>query len=99
MVADLRDVVPPLGSPVTEPPSMPLVSSEEKIELEESYQEEEVKIEEACKEVEEFKEEHKGGELARPLPKPSPSNTTFKWVKFLSLLFHLNMVYWRRMVN
>ncbi|KAL4382251.1 hypothetical protein AHAS_Ahas04G0214800 [Arachis hypogaea] len=43
----------------------------------ESYQEEQVEIEKACKEVEEFKEEHKGVELARPLPKPLPSNTTF----------------------
>ena len=31
-------------------PPMPLVSNEEKIKLEESYQEEEVEIEEACKE-------------------------------------------------
>ncbi|QHO13639.1 uncharacterized protein DS421_15g517220 [Arachis hypogaea] len=59
-------------------PPMPLVSNEEEIELEDRYQEEEVEIEETCKEVEEFKEEHKGVELARPLPKPSPSNITFK---------------------
>ena len=72
---------------------MPLVSNEEEIELEESYQEEEVEIEEACKEVEEFKEEHKGMELARPLPKPSPSNTTIKWVKFLSLILTFPLEY------
>ena len=72
---------------------MPLVSNEEEIELEESYQEEEVEVEEACKEVEEFKEEHKGVELARPLPKPLPSNTTFKWVKFLSLTLTFQLEY------
>ncbi|KAL4294062.1 hypothetical protein AHAS_Ahas18G0190500 [Arachis hypogaea] len=51
--------------------------NEELVEKE-SHQEEEVEIEEACKEVVEFKVEQKGVELARPLPKPSPSNTTFK---------------------
>ncbi|KAL4316078.1 hypothetical protein AHAS_Ahas15G0249100 [Arachis hypogaea] len=57
------------------------------------FKEEEVEIEKACKEVEEFKEEHKGVELARPLPKSSPSNTTFKWVKFLSLTFTFLLEY------
>ncbi|KAL4394504.1 hypothetical protein AHAS_Ahas02G0158600 [Arachis hypogaea] len=52
-------------------PPILLVSNEEEIALEESYQEEEVEIEKACKEVEEFKEEHKGVELAKP---PSRSN-------------------------
>ncbi|RYQ95386.1 hypothetical protein Ahy_B08g090657 [Arachis hypogaea] len=77
-------------------PPMPLVSNEEEIELEVSYQEEEVEIEEACEEMEIIKEEHKGVELARPLetslPK-SPSNTTFKWVKFLSLSFIIPLEY------
>ena len=63
-------------------PPMPLVNNKEEIESEESYQEEEVEVEEACKEVEEFKEEHKGVELVRPLetplPKPSPSTLSFK---------------------
>ncbi|WP_424765307.1 hypothetical protein, partial [Proteus mirabilis] len=45
-------------------PPMPLVSNAEEIELAESYQEEEVKIEEACKEVEVVKKEPKGVELA-----------------------------------
>ncbi|KAL4371184.1 hypothetical protein AHAS_Ahas06G0140400 [Arachis hypogaea] len=66
--------------------------NEELVEKE-SYQEEEVEIEEACKGVEEFKEEHKGVELARPLPKPSASNTTFKWVKFLSLILTFPLEY------
>ena len=75
---------------------MPLVSNKEEIELEVSHQEEEVEIEEACEEVEIIKEEHKGVELTRPLetslPK-SPSNTTFKWVKFLSLRFTFSLEY------
>ncbi|KAL4397007.1 hypothetical protein AHAS_Ahas01G0148800 [Arachis hypogaea] len=66
--------------------------NEELVEKE-SYQKEEVDIKEACKEVEKFKEEHKGVEHARPLPKPSPSNTTFKWVKFLSLTFTFPLEY------
>ncbi|KAL4329890.1 hypothetical protein AHAS_Ahas13G0345300 [Arachis hypogaea] len=66
--------------------------NEELVEKE-SYQEEEVEIKEACKEVEEFKEEYNGVELARPLPKPSPSNTTFKWVKFLSLILTFPLEY------
>jgi len=77
-------------------PLMPLVSNEEEIELEASHQEEEVKVEESCKEVEVIKEEYKGVELARPLetslPK-SPSNTTFKWVKFISLSFNFSLEY------
>ncbi|XP_052110702.1 uncharacterized protein LOC107464513 [Arachis duranensis] len=63
--------------------------NEELVEKE-SYQEEDIEIKEACKEVEEFKEEHKGVELARP---PSPSNTTFKWVKFLSLILTFPLEY------
>ncbi|RYR03519.1 hypothetical protein Ahy_B06g082520 [Arachis hypogaea] len=63
-------------------------------ELEEG--EEEVEVEEAFQEVEVFKEEHKGMELTRPLetslPK-SPSNITFKWVKFLSLIFTFLLEY------
>ncbi|RYR03818.1 hypothetical protein Ahy_B06g083180 [Arachis hypogaea] len=75
---------------------MPLVSNEEEIKLEQSHQEDEVKIEEACKEVEVIKEEYKGVELARPLEIPlpkTPSNTTFKWVKFLSLSFTFSLEY------
>jgi len=77
---------------------MPLVRNEEKIELEGSYQEEEVEVEKTCKEVEVVKKEHKGVDLALakcgevPLPK-SPSNTTFKWVKFLSLSFTFSLEY------
>ena len=79
---------------------MPLVSNEEEIELEESYQEEEVDIEEVCKEVEVVKE-HKGVELEITLPKlleiPPPklpsSFTTFKWVKFISLSFLIPLEY------
>ncbi|RYQ90256.1 hypothetical protein Ahy_B09g096449 [Arachis hypogaea] len=63
---------------------------------EELEEEEEVEVEEACQEVEVFKEEHKGMELTRPLetslPK-SPSNITFKWVKFLSLIFTFPLEY------
>ena len=66
--------------------------NEESVEKE-SHQEEEVEIEEACKEVEEFTEEHKGVELTRPLSKPSPSNTTFKWVKFLPLILTFPLEY------
>jgi len=77
-------------------PPMPLVSNKEEIELEESHQEEEVEVEESCKEVEVIMEEYKGMELTRPLetslPK-SPSNTTFKWVKFLSLIFTFPLEY------
>ena len=69
--------------------------------MEESYQEEEVKIKEACKEVEVVKEEREGMELEITLPKlletsppkPLPSNTTFKWVKFLSLTFTFPLEY------
>ena len=74
-------------------PLMPLVSNEEEIELEVSHQEEEVEVEEACEEVEVVKKEHNGVDLALakcgevPLPKSPSSNTTFKWVKFLSLSF------------
>ncbi|RYR48906.1 hypothetical protein Ahy_A07g035009 [Arachis hypogaea] len=79
----------------TQPP-IPLVSNEEEIELEGSYQEEEVEIEETCKEVEIVEEEHKGMTLAKPLeislPK-SPSYTTFKRVKFLSLSFNFSLEY------
>ena len=79
---------------------MLLVSNEEEIELEESYQEEEVDIEEVCKEVEVVKE-HKGVELEITLPKlleiPPPklpsSFTTFKWVKFISLSFLIPLEY------
>ena len=46
--------------------------------------------------MEVVKEEHKGMELTRPLetslPK-SPSNITFKWVKFLSLIFTFSLEY------
>ena len=69
--------------------------------MEESYQEEEVKIEEAFKEVEVVKEEHKGVELEITLPKlletPPPklpsSFTTFKWVKFISPSFLIPLEY------
>jgi len=82
-------------------PPMPLVSNEEEFELEEISQEEEVEIEEARKEVEVSKEEHKGMQLKITLPKlletsppkPLPSNTTFKWVKFLSLTFTFPLEY------
>ncbi|RYQ90813.1 hypothetical protein Ahy_B09g096797 [Arachis hypogaea] len=77
-------------------PPMPLVSNEEEIELEESHQEKGVEVEESCKEVEVFKEEHKGMKLTRPLEKSlpkSPSNITFKWVKFLSLIFTFPLEY------
>ncbi|RYQ95298.1 hypothetical protein Ahy_B08g090431 [Arachis hypogaea] len=77
-------------------PLMSLVSNEEEIELEASHQEEEVEVEKSYKEVEIVKEEHKEVELARslgpPLPK-SPSYTTFKWVKFLSLIFTFPLEY------
>ncbi|RYQ95485.1 hypothetical protein Ahy_B08g090797 [Arachis hypogaea] len=56
--------------------------------------EDEVKIEEACEEVEVIEEEYKGVELARSLEPPlskSPSYTTFKWVKFLSLSFTFSL--------
>ncbi|QHN94284.1 uncharacterized protein DS421_17g599900 [Arachis hypogaea] len=77
---------------------IPLVSNEEEIKLEESYQEEDVEIEEACQEVEVVKKEHKGVKhtLSKPLettlPK-SPSNTIFKWVKFLFLSFTFPLEY------
>ncbi|XP_052118823.1 uncharacterized protein LOC107493748 [Arachis duranensis] len=78
-------------------PPMPLVSNEEEIELEESYQEEDVEIEEACKEVVVIREEHKGVELAIllkiPPPKLPSSFTTFKWVKFISLSFLIPLEY------
>jgi len=82
-------------------PPMPLVSNEEDIGLEESYQEEEVETEEACKEVEVIKGEHQGMELEITFPKlletsppkPFPSNTTFKWVKFISLSFIIPLEY------
>ncbi|XP_057718856.1 uncharacterized protein LOC130933294 [Arachis stenosperma] len=78
-------------------PPMPLVNNEEEIELEESYQEEEVDIEKPYKKVEVVREEHKGVELANSLeislPRPLPSNTTFKWVKFLSLSFTFPLEY------
>jgi len=78
-------------------PPMPLVSNEEEIELEESYQEEEVDIEETCKEVEVFREEYKGVQLANlleiPPPKLPSSFTTFKWVKFISLSFLILLEY------
>ncbi|RYR34791.1 hypothetical protein Ahy_A10g049821 [Arachis hypogaea] len=57
-----------------------------------------VEIEEACEEVETTKEEHKEVDLASSkcgetsLPK-SPSNTTFKWVKSLSLSFNFSLEY------
>ena len=68
--------------------------NEEEIELEASHQEKEVEVKESCKEVEIVKEEHKGVELARSLGPPLPkslSNTTFKWVKFLSLSFTFSL--------
>ncbi|RYR15591.1 hypothetical protein Ahy_B04g072433 [Arachis hypogaea] len=55
-----------------------------------------IEIEKAFQLVEIVKEEHKGMTLAKPLetslPK-SPSNTTFKWVKFLSLVFTFPLEY------
>ncbi|RYR67515.1 hypothetical protein Ahy_A03g013915 [Arachis hypogaea] len=76
----------------TLPPCCDMKSGEELEEVEED-----VEVEEACQEVEVVKEEHKGVELARSLgpsliPK-SPSNTTFKWVKFLSLSFNFSLEY------
>ncbi|QHN87372.1 uncharacterized protein DS421_16g554510 [Arachis hypogaea] len=59
---------------------------------------EKVEIEEICQEVEIHKEEHKEVDLAlskcgeAPLPK-SPFNTTFKWVKLLSLSFNFSLEY------
>ncbi|RYR08921.1 hypothetical protein Ahy_B05g076807 [Arachis hypogaea] len=73
---------------------LPRHSNEEEIKLKESHQEEDVEVEESCKEVEVIMEEHKGVELARSLEPPllkSPSNTTFKWVKFLSLSFTFSL--------
>ena len=56
-----------------------------------------VNIEEVCKEVEEFTEDHKGVELAKPLetptPRPLPPNTTFKWVKSLAIIFIFPLEY------
>ena len=76
---------------------MLLVSNEEKIKVEESYQEEDVEIEEACKEVVVVKEEHKGVEITSSLETPPPklpsSFTTFKWVKFISLSFLIPLEY------
>ncbi|RYR03424.1 hypothetical protein Ahy_B06g082358 [Arachis hypogaea] len=75
----------------TLPPSCDMKNEEELEEVGE-----EVNMEEACQEVEVFKEEHKRMELTRPLetslPK-SPSNITFKWVKFLSLIFTFPLEY------
>ena len=57
-----------------------------------------VEIKEARKEVEIHKEEHKEVDLALSkcgevsLPE-SPSNTTFKWVKFLSISFTFSLEY------
>ncbi|RYR25895.1 hypothetical protein Ahy_B02g059922 [Arachis hypogaea] len=77
----------------TLPPSCDVKSGEELEEVEE-----EVEVEEACEEVEVVKKEHKGVDLTLskcgevPLPK-SPSNITFKWVKFLSLIFTFLLEY------
>ncbi|RYR78669.1 hypothetical protein Ahy_A01g003508 [Arachis hypogaea] len=75
----------------TLPPSCDMKNGEELEEVEE-----EVEVEGACQEVEVVKEEHKGMELTRPLetslPK-SPSNITFKWTKFLSLIFTFPLEY------
>ncbi|QHO46522.1 Retrotransposon gag protein [Arachis hypogaea] len=57
MVKDLEEVDQEMEIQEEEAqPPMPLESSKEEIELEESYQEEEVKIEETCKEVEVVRE-------------------------------------------
>jgi len=71
----------------TQPQKFDLIDDEE--ELEEVDKQGEVGR--SCQEVELIKKEHKGMTLAKPLeislPKSPSSNTTFKWVKFISLSF------------
>jgi len=80
-------------------PPIPLVSHEENIKLEGSYQEEEVEVDISCQEVEVTREEHKSVDIAIakcgevPLPKPPSPNITFKWVKFLSQSFTFSLEY------
>ena len=77
----------------SQPPTYDLSDGEEL----EDFDQDAVEIEEVCREVEEFTEEHKGVEPARPLgkplPKPLPLNTTFKWVKSLTLTFSFPLEY------
>jgi len=78
----------------------PLIKQDEVLEdnTKPRNKEDEVESEENCEEVETTKEEHKKVDLAwskcgeASLPK-LPSNTTFKWVKSLSLSFNLSLEY------
>ncbi|QHO19464.1 uncharacterized protein DS421_11g329190 [Arachis hypogaea] len=64
------------------------LSDEEDIE---DFDQDAVAAEEFCKEMGEFTEEYKGVELTEPLetpiPRPLPSNTSFKWVQSLTFIF------------